>query len=236
MELSTLFSYDAIGLVGVVMYIAAYGALQLGLVQGSGYTYTLMNLAAALFVLISLMESFNLSSAIIQITWIVISIFGLARMFFLHYSTRLNTEETAFMKSKMPTLPKPLARRFLNAGLWVDAEPETEVATEGQPIGALIYLVSGAADVDIDGGTVGQLKPDTFIGELTCFDREPATASVKLTKKARFFRVSTDALTDICKRNPDLRFALENAIGRDTRMKLVAANARMSEAAGAETL
>ena len=228
MELSALFSYDTVGLIGVALYIAAYGALQFGWVQGSGYAYTLMNLAAAALVLVSLVESFNLSSAIIQITWIVISIFGLARMFILHYSTRLNAEETAFMASKMPAIPKPLARRFLNAGLWIDTNSETVIATEGQPIGALVYLVKGSADVSIDHKTVGQLQPDTFIGELTCFERGPATASVVLRDASRFFRIPTEALNTICKRNPDLKFAIENAIGRDTRMKLVAANARIS--------
>lgn len=229
MGLATFFSYDAIGLVGVVLYIAAYAALQLGLVQGSGYTYTVTNLVAALLVLVSLMESFNLSSAIIQITWIAISIFGLSRMFFLHYVTRLNVEETAFMKSKLPSVSRPLARRFLNAGLWIDDDTGTVLATEGQPIGALVYLISGKANVDIDGKTVGRLEPDTFIGELTCFDAEPATATVTLKGKSRFFWISTESLNKLCKRNPDLRFAMENAIGRDTRMKLVAANARISD-------
>lgn len=80
LDIAPILGYDSVGLIGVILYISSYAALQLGLLQGSGYTYTLMNLAAAILVLVSLMESFNLSSAIIQITWITISIFGLSRL------------------------------------------------------------------------------------------------------------------------------------------------------------
>lgn len=226
--LETIISYDSVGLVGVVLYIAAYAALQSGLVQGSGYTYTITNLLAAILVLVSLTANFNLSSAIIQITWIVISVFGLARIFFLHYSTRLNPEETVMMKSKFSSISRPLMRKFLNQGIWVDAEAGTELAIEGEPVGALIYLLGGAADVILGDKVVGTLQPDSFIGELTCFDAGPATAYVATVEKSRIFRISTSALNEVCKRNPDLKIALENAIGGDTRMKLVAANQRIS--------
>jgi len=225
---ATFISYDAIGLVGVVMYIIAYAALQLGWLRGSGYAYTVLNLVAAILVLVSLTNNFNLSSAIIQITWIVISIFGLTRMFILYSTTRLNAEETAFIKSKFPSLSKPVARSFLNAGLWINTDADTVVATEGQPIGSLIYLGEGNASVDLNGKVVASLAPDTFIGELTCFDGEPATATVTVNNQSRFFQISTEALNRLCERNPDLKVALENAIGQDTRTKLVAANARIS--------
>ena len=42
--------------------------------------YTLMNMAAAICVLASLLQSFNLASAMIQVCWIAISLYGLARL------------------------------------------------------------------------------------------------------------------------------------------------------------
>jgi len=229
MDPATFISYDAIGLVGVVLYILAYAALQAGVVSGAGYAYTFMNMLAAGLVLVSLMNDFNLSSAIIQITWIAISVFGLTRMFYLHHSARLNEEETAMIREKLPALSKTLARRFLDAGHWIDAESGTVLAEEGAPLGALIYLKEGTADVSLDTLPVGRCLQSSFIGELTCFDAGPATATVTIAESARYFRIGTEALNRVCARNPELRAILKGEIGQDTRMKLVSTNTRLKQ-------
>ncbi|WP_299413475.1 cyclic nucleotide-binding domain-containing protein [uncultured Sulfitobacter sp.] len=216
--------FDIIGLFGVGFYVAAYAALQIGLVRGTGYIYILLNLAAASFVLVSLTNDFNLSSAIIQITWIAISLFGLSRTFLLLHSTHLTAEEAEFAKSKTPGLTKPSVRKFFDAGLWVEYLHDTDVTTEGAPLSGLIYLQSGSANVSLGGNIVGQLHGGAFVGELTCFDGGPTTASVTIAAGSRVFRISTDALNALCKRNEDLKSALESAMRSDTRTKLVAAN------------
>jgi len=58
----------------------AYALLQLGKITGQCYTYTLMNMLAASLVLVSLVHQFNLASALIQISWIVISVAGMFRL------------------------------------------------------------------------------------------------------------------------------------------------------------
>ena len=69
-----------IGLVGVLAYMLPYVALQVGLIRGDGLVYTLSNLVAASLVLVSLTDAFNLPSALIQTTWIAVSLVGLARI------------------------------------------------------------------------------------------------------------------------------------------------------------
>lgn len=69
--------YTLIGLVGVVAYIGSYALLQLKLLDGNGVPYTVANLAAASMVLISMVEQFNLASALIQIAWIGFGVVGL---------------------------------------------------------------------------------------------------------------------------------------------------------------
>lgn len=220
--------FDAIGLMGVVLYVGAYAALQAGFLKGSSYTYTIMNLMAAALILVSLTNEFNLSSAIIQTTWIAISISGLTRHFILHHSTRLSPEEAAFARSKLPMLPRPLLRRFFLAGAWADAEPGTVVATEGEALDALVYILLGEAEVSVRGHPVGTLRSDSFIGELTCFDGGAASATVTVTSPARVFRVSSAVLVKLCARSPDLRIEIVNAIRKDTGIKLLAANVQLS--------
>ncbi len=73
-ELGTL---ELIGVGGFVFYISAFAAVQLGFLDGNSIAYTLANLAAAMMVAVSLIAEFNLSSALIQGSWIVIGLTGL---------------------------------------------------------------------------------------------------------------------------------------------------------------
>ena len=72
--------FDLIGIAGFIFYMLAYGLLQFGRISGQSYSYTLMNMAAASLVLISLTHQFNLASVLIQLSWIAISVVGLIRL------------------------------------------------------------------------------------------------------------------------------------------------------------
>lgn len=72
--------YDIIGTVGVLAYLLSYYLLQSGKIEiEKGYTYSLLNLLGATFVLISLTNSFNLPSLVSQAIWIALSFYGLLR-------------------------------------------------------------------------------------------------------------------------------------------------------------
>lgn len=68
-----------LGLVGFVAYLCGYALVQLGRMNGNGLAYAWTNLAGASLVLASLLESFNLASALTQVTWIVVSTVGISR-------------------------------------------------------------------------------------------------------------------------------------------------------------
>ncbi|OED37972.1 hypothetical protein AB833_21570 [Chromatiales bacterium (ex Bugula neritina AB1)] len=80
--------YEILGLVGVVFYMLAYSLLQLGKINGDGYLYTMLNLVAAVLVLVSLVHQFNLASVIIQLSWIVFSLIGFIRIWYSRRSSR----------------------------------------------------------------------------------------------------------------------------------------------------
>jgi hypothetical protein len=71
--------FDAFGLIGFATYLGGFGALQFGLLDGNGKVYAWTNVLGASFVLISLYDAFNLASALIQISWIVIGYVGIVR-------------------------------------------------------------------------------------------------------------------------------------------------------------
>lgn len=230
---STAHILEAAGLLGVISYIGAYAALQSGLLRSNGYAYAGANLAAASLVLLSLTSDFNLSAAISQIVWIIISVFGLVRMVVLEHRARLNEEERAFMATKFTTMSRSMARKFLNAGNWYDAKAGTLLVREGERLGGLIYLASGQAEVTLRERPIAQCLPGSFIGEMSCFDGSPANATVTLQQPSRYFLIRTEALNRLCAHDLDMRRTVENGVGIDTRQKLVETDVRLREAAGA---
>lgn len=72
---------QAVGVIGFIFYIAGFAALQFGLLDGNGSAYTILNILGASCVLLSLLSAFNLASLLIQVSWISIGLFGLARRF-----------------------------------------------------------------------------------------------------------------------------------------------------------
>lgn len=68
--------HQLVGVCGTLLYLVCYFLTQTGTLTAPGYLYSLLNMLAACLVGISLLYDFNLASALIQVSWIVISLFG----------------------------------------------------------------------------------------------------------------------------------------------------------------
>jgi len=73
----TLTPYDSLGIFGVFIILTGYLFLQLDRLTVRDWRYSMANALGAILILISLCFSFNLASFIIEIAWLLISIFGL---------------------------------------------------------------------------------------------------------------------------------------------------------------
>jgi paired small multidrug resistance pump len=71
--------YDWIGLLGTLMVLGAFFLLQARKLSGTGLVYQLLNLFGAVGILMSLYDKFNVSVFFLQIAWILISGYGIAR-------------------------------------------------------------------------------------------------------------------------------------------------------------
>ena len=83
MNLDLLF--NIIGYTGVAMILIAYSLLQLGSILGDSIRYCLANLVGAILILVSLCWSWNWPSVVIEVAWILISLFGLIKALRKHY-------------------------------------------------------------------------------------------------------------------------------------------------------
>ena len=72
--------YDWAGYIGVLLVLLAYFLLQARKLHGNKLAYQLMNILGAFGVLLSLtFGSFNWSAFLLEVAWIAIGIYGIAR-------------------------------------------------------------------------------------------------------------------------------------------------------------
>lgn len=93
MDISVL---EILGVIGAFTYLYTYAVLQWRRDYAKTVAYSFLNFLAACLVLISLFENWNLPSAIIQISWMVISLYGLRRCLkYIKRDQQLHKEKAA---------------------------------------------------------------------------------------------------------------------------------------------
>ncbi|MEL6686105.1 MAG: hypothetical protein AAFP97_00615 [Pseudomonadota bacterium] len=68
---------DLIGLAGVVLILIAYFALQTERIASEDWRFSAINGLGAILIMISLYFTFNLASFVIEVFWLIISVYGL---------------------------------------------------------------------------------------------------------------------------------------------------------------
>jgi hypothetical protein len=71
--------YDWTGIAGTLMVLAAFYLLQAGRVSGTGLVYQLLNLFGAGGVHVSLWGKFNVSVVVLELAWMLVSLYGIVR-------------------------------------------------------------------------------------------------------------------------------------------------------------
>ena len=71
--------FDLVRFIGVLLIIVAYLLLQLDKLPSSSPSYSLLNAAGALLIIVSLIFAFNLSAFVVEVFWFLISLLGLSR-------------------------------------------------------------------------------------------------------------------------------------------------------------
>jgi len=72
--------FEIVGILGVAQILTAYFLLQLGKVTTQQLSYQVLNAIGAAMVLYSLCFRFNLSAFTIETAWLLISVYGIAKV------------------------------------------------------------------------------------------------------------------------------------------------------------
>ena len=216
---------NAIGVIGALLYLTAFGAIQLGLLRGEGYAYSTINFFASGFVLISLATDYNFASFLVNAAWLTLSIVGLVRLFLLSRRLTFTEQETAFLESKLPGLERRHARRIMDLANWFDAESGHVFIHEDEPVPHVVFLERGTADVTYQGRHLGTAGDGAIFGEITCLNREPATATVTVQSPAHYMAIDAVALRKLTDSEPEIRQALQASFMAEAKAKIAKMNA-----------
>ena len=93
--------FDLAGFIGVLLIVVAYLLLQLDKLPSSSPSYSLLNAAGALLIIVSLVFEFNFSAFLVEVFWFLISLLGLSR--WLISRKRLRIKGKTIRESNSPS-------------------------------------------------------------------------------------------------------------------------------------
>ena len=197
-----------------------------------GYAYPSVNPLAAICTLVALVGAFNLSSALIQVAWIVISIAGIVRLYWITRPRLFEAHELMLRDGKFAGLEPAHFRQLLDAGQWHDGKKGDVLTVEGEPVKALSYLLDVHARVTYRGAEVALCAPGSLVGEGGALSGEEASATVTLSGDGRYFSIDGAKLAALSGRNAEIGIYLRRLFSDDLRNKLMKSNRDRSKAPG----
>ena len=111
-------------------------------------------------------------------------------------------------------------RDSLKITQWYNSKPnETHrLTTEGEVCRYLYFVLSGNIHIQKDGREFN-ISSEKFIGEVSYYLREPASATVTVDD-ANYVRWEHDALEKLKKMNPGIRVAVQQILNTDMARKI----------------
>ena len=208
-----------LGVTGAIIYLASYFLLQAGCIKGESNLYAGLNLLAAICVLTSLYTKFNIGSFLIQISFISLSLYGIARKFIAKRPTELSPEEKQLADILLPSLPYRRALVLIREGV-IKTNLHGQLAKEGTPLDEISILIDGNAVVKKSGKKVATVSFGQIIGDVTCISGQPATAEVSTSGRATYFTIPTNILRKTLSQNNDILESFEQALRYQLTLKL----------------
>jgi paired small multidrug resistance pump len=98
--------HDIVGNIGAVIILVSYMLMQMGRLKNEGLWYSILNIIGSICIVLSLSMNFNLSAFVIEICWLVLSIVGLLRCFYLRKKKVRNNNAPLSMPGRVLDPPQ----------------------------------------------------------------------------------------------------------------------------------
>jgi hypothetical protein len=129
------------------------------------------------------------------------------------------TENEMKLYRRLGELPIAEFRKIVRLGRWNVADADTLLATEGQNLESLHYVMDGALEID-KGGRKIRVNPGLFIGEIAFLKKRPASATVCLKQGSTFITWSHAALRLAQEKNASVKLVVSAMLNDDMAEKV----------------
>ena len=161
-----------------------------------------------------------------EILLAAVNVVQLARIWREDRVAEFSAEDRLLADERLPALSPGRKRRLLDCGDWVDLPVGRVLTVAGTRPEAVYFLASGRAEVRRDGAAIATCGPGDFVGELALIeDGATASADVVVARPARAWRLPYDRIGELERAQPEAFGALNTAIARGMRAKIVGAGA-----------
>ena len=86
--------------------------------------------------------------------------------------------------------------------------PGEDIVTQGDRSGRFYLILTGGAEVRVNGHAVNILGPGQYFGEYAVIDQEPRSASVVATTSVRAYSLASITLRPLLKEEPEICYRL----------------------------
>lgn len=145
---------------------------------------------------------------------------------------RFNEEEQYFATVRLRGLSPGQARRLIDAGRWMDANGGEVLTEMGRAPEHLTFVAVGTVGIHVNSKRIAECGRGAFVGEMSLIDEGTASATAVVEGRARLWQIPIAKLQSLRDTAPEQTAALDAAIARDIRKKLVEHNARQAAAHG----
>ena len=137
---------------------------------------------------------------------------------------KFSEEEQLFFESVLRNVERAHARKLIKAGKWCEADTGEDLVVEGTWPKRLKFIVSGHANITLDGKDIAYVGPGDFLGEMSYLTGKAASATATAVTSVRYLSFERRLLESQLDKHADLRHALEAGFNRNLVEKLVKAN------------
>jgi CRP-like cAMP-binding protein len=182
--------------------------------------------------IISTINAPNPAVVMMQACYILISLFGIARVFVMARMLRQTPEEREFISKHLPDLRREHVRPLLKRAKWKNVPAGVTLCKQDERLDSFCFLAEGEAAVSIDGRFIGN-SHDCFVGGLSFMTDGPATATVVTSTPSRILVFERALLTPLIRRQPEIKLALIAGFSNAAKSMLLRRNQEALRAGGA---
>ena len=158
--------------------------------------------------------------------FIAVNIGQLMLIWYYEKHHRFDEHERDFASTMPPDIERRTVRRLLAGADVRTLDKGATLTTQGAPVDALYYLVSGVATIEKDGEVIAACGPGDYVGEMSFVSGNPASATARVVKPMRVLAFDQTKLRAAISTDSAIRRAMEASLNVNLVGKLTRANAR----------